>query len=74
MRLKKMNKIVIDANIVFSALIAYRWNTKMLLYSFFTKKLIRIYAPSFLKKEVFKYITKIIEEKKLPYEEFLRIC
>ena len=24
----------------------------------------------FLKKEVFKYITKIIEKKKLPYEEF----
>src|SRR3989338_6093813 len=58
--------LVIDANIVFSALISSEGKTSELLFS----DNLKLHAPEFLFEEIFKYKEEIIKKSKLSENDF----
>ena len=66
-------KIVIDANIVFSILLARHSRNRQLFFYLYSKW-INFVAPEFCKQEIFKYLSKLAIKKNLNYEELLQVC
>ena len=65
-----MNKIVVDANIIFSILISVKWNTRKVFLSLI-KERVEVYAPEFLKSEILKYLNKLFLKRKDSYSVFI---
>lgn len=64
------NSVVVDANIIVSALVASNRN---ILSKFTSDKNISIAAPKFVIVELFKHFERIKKSSKLPENELLRI-